>query len=427
MAPSSLQEPVASAPADSTRTEEVRRTAARLFGESGYSATTMNDIADAVGVLPGSLYHHFSSKEEIAIDLLASFDSALTDLGTSASQRPVTPGQSAEHLVRQLAGEVAELSFSHAAAVRLRAYEAPSIATDQLRAAMQFHPPAFDKAWRTTTGALAKNGVNSKVDLDLLRFALQEITLNAPIYYPSDMDPRDAAARLCDALLDGLARDCPADEDLDNSAASKAAVDAIADWRIPDHSTTLNDREKIIAAARLEFARRGYEATTIREIANAAGVRMGTLYRRVESKESLVKEIIERYASRLDRAFQAVLAAHASGPESLDALARVYVHASRRFSEESRIVKLGWRGREAESSPFHDYYMETQRRLHLLEQLLTRGFEEGTLRPIGEPHDVALDFRSILWLPFRDYGGISETSSHFFLRESLLRGALTKR
>lgn len=45
--------------------------AARLFGAKGYENTSMRDIAAAFGVLPGSLYHHFRSKEELYVAVYA--------------------------------------------------------------------------------------------------------------------------------------------------------------------------------------------------------------------------------------------------------------------------------------------------------------------------------------------------------------------
>jgi AcrR family transcriptional regulator len=62
-----------SRPASSERRDDVLRLASELFAEKGYRATTVRDIADAAGVLSGSLYHHFDSKESIVDELLSSF------------------------------------------------------------------------------------------------------------------------------------------------------------------------------------------------------------------------------------------------------------------------------------------------------------------------------------------------------------------
>jgi hypothetical protein len=77
-------------------------------------------------------------------------------LGAAASRRPAVAGAEAEAAVRQLAAELATLSFRHAAAIRLRGHEAPpSVSTDRFTQAMQFQAPALDKAWRVATGSLA--------------------------------------------------------------------------------------------------------------------------------------------------------------------------------------------------------------------------------------------------------------------------------
>lgn len=44
----------------------------RLFSERGYPSTSMRDIANAVGLLPGSLYVHISGKEQLLGDIVES-------------------------------------------------------------------------------------------------------------------------------------------------------------------------------------------------------------------------------------------------------------------------------------------------------------------------------------------------------------------
>lgn len=50
--------------------QEILRAAARLFQEQGYDGTSMNDVAAALKLSKGGLYHHFQSKDEILFDLM---------------------------------------------------------------------------------------------------------------------------------------------------------------------------------------------------------------------------------------------------------------------------------------------------------------------------------------------------------------------
>jgi AcrR family transcriptional regulator len=54
--------------------DSILKAAAEIFQEKGYHAASMQDIAEAVALKKGSLYHHVSSKQEI---LLALLDEAL--------------------------------------------------------------------------------------------------------------------------------------------------------------------------------------------------------------------------------------------------------------------------------------------------------------------------------------------------------------
>lgn len=52
------------------RSAEVHGTAARIFHEKGYAATSIQEIADAVGILKGSLYYYMESKEDLLFHLI---------------------------------------------------------------------------------------------------------------------------------------------------------------------------------------------------------------------------------------------------------------------------------------------------------------------------------------------------------------------
>ncbi|GAA4952427.1 TetR/AcrR family transcriptional regulator [Actinoplanes utahensis] len=57
----------------SERRTHLVRLAGDLFAEKGFRATTVREIADAAGILSGSLYHHFDSKESIGDEILSAF------------------------------------------------------------------------------------------------------------------------------------------------------------------------------------------------------------------------------------------------------------------------------------------------------------------------------------------------------------------
>ena len=65
-------------------TEAILKAGRRLFGERGFAATTMDDIADAARVAKGAVYHHFATKEavfeavfdQVSLDLVQEVDRA---------------------------------------------------------------------------------------------------------------------------------------------------------------------------------------------------------------------------------------------------------------------------------------------------------------------------------------------------------------
>ena len=68
------------------REEAIRVAALRIFREKGYHGASMQDIADAVGLLKGSLYHYIESKEELLARVFeGALEDTLADLGKIAA------------------------------------------------------------------------------------------------------------------------------------------------------------------------------------------------------------------------------------------------------------------------------------------------------------------------------------------------------
>ena len=62
---------------NATRRDELLAITAGLFAKKGFRNTTVRDIADAAGILSGSLYHHFDSKESMVDEILSTFQEEL--------------------------------------------------------------------------------------------------------------------------------------------------------------------------------------------------------------------------------------------------------------------------------------------------------------------------------------------------------------
>ena len=85
------------------RREAIIDAAVRLFHQQGYANTSMQDIAEAVGLLKGSLYYYISSKEDILFEIHERFMNVLI---SKAEAREHVPDLSAH---QRLTGVITDL------------------------------------------------------------------------------------------------------------------------------------------------------------------------------------------------------------------------------------------------------------------------------------------------------------------------------
>jgi AcrR family transcriptional regulator len=136
---------VAPAPRADNRLPLVLDAAARLFAEKGYGATSMRDIAGAVGMLPGSLYYHFASKEEL---LVAVYEEGVRRIKAALAPALARPGDPWQRLENACAAHLAGLlegSDYGQVVIRVRPDDAPDVAS-RLVALRDEYEHAFSQA-----------------------------------------------------------------------------------------------------------------------------------------------------------------------------------------------------------------------------------------------------------------------------------------
>jgi len=92
----------------SRRRADMVAIAAELFAQKGYRATTVREIADAAGILSGSLYHHFDSKESIGDEILSGFINQVLADYRSAVVEAADPRAALEQIVRTTSRTLAQ-------------------------------------------------------------------------------------------------------------------------------------------------------------------------------------------------------------------------------------------------------------------------------------------------------------------------------
>ncbi|HKP40378.1 TetR/AcrR family transcriptional regulator [Mycobacterium sp.] len=411
---------------DGTRRTEILQTAALLIATSGLR-TSLQEIADAAGILPGSLYHHFESKEAILVELLRRYHADLDHIAERAQTRLDEPdSRSAFDRIVDLSTAIAQCAVTHRAALQMTFYEGPS-SNPELTGLAQQRPTAILEAMLQTLRAARWSGyLRSDVDLPVLADRIVQTMLQVGLDVIRHNAGADKVATLlCLILLEGLAAVPPTDAQLDRSAAFIAADDVVQSW-MDDSDAEPNDKAAHIrAVARAEFGRKGYEVTTIRDIASAAAMGTGTVYRLIGSKDELLATIMQSFGEKVATGWTNVLRSDASSIEKLDALSWVNTNALDRFGDEFRI-QLAWMRQSPPDTPNPGWLFA--KRVRQMKSLLAEGIRSGEIK-IDSPSNEVLA-RSVIgvgWIPENILHELGTRPSLIHVRDTMLRGVVDRR
>ncbi|HUY01689.1 MAG TPA: TetR/AcrR family transcriptional regulator [Rhodocyclaceae bacterium] len=140
---------------ESNRRSELIRSAGRLFHEQGYDATTIRDIAAAVGMRSGSPFYHFKSKQEILkAVVLEGLNSALAGMA-AVTGAGLDPRETFQGLVRAHLRTILEHGGDF---MPVLLYEWRSL-SDESRTEIVALKNRYEAVWQKTLKDLKKAGL----------------------------------------------------------------------------------------------------------------------------------------------------------------------------------------------------------------------------------------------------------------------------
>ncbi|MGW1229451.1 TetR/AcrR family transcriptional regulator [Streptomyces sp. NPDC001478] len=186
------------------RRGELLATAAEVFAAQGYNATTVRRIADEAGMLAGSLYYHFDSKESMLDEILSTFLNELWEGYDAVLAAGLGPRETIEALVTESFREIDR----HRAAVAIYQKESAHLAGQPRFHYLAESQRRFETAWLGTL----ERGVADRVfraDLDVrltYRFVRDTVWVAASWYRPGGRhSPEEIARQYLSMVLDGIA------------------------------------------------------------------------------------------------------------------------------------------------------------------------------------------------------------------------------
>ncbi|MEU0834580.1 TetR/AcrR family transcriptional regulator [Streptomyces sp. NPDC005969] len=186
------------------RRREILGTAAEVFAAQGYDATTVRRIADAAGLLAGSLYYHFDSKESMLDEILSSFLRELWGRYDTVLATGLGPRETIEGLVTESFREIDR----HRAAVAIFQKESRHLQNQPRFGYLADAQHRFEKAWLGTLERGVAAGI-FRADLDVrltYRFVRDTVWVAASWYRPGGQhSPEEIARQYLSMVLEGIA------------------------------------------------------------------------------------------------------------------------------------------------------------------------------------------------------------------------------
>ena len=185
------------------RRQEILTAAARIFHQKGYDATSIQEVAEAVGMLKGSLYYYIDSKE----DLLYGVIERAHQLGIEGQERAASEGGSAVSQLRQTIRAHVRNNLEHLADIGVFFHDFRSLGAER-RQAIVAERDGYERYVRGLIERGQQEGsLDPDVDPKLATMALLGAMNWVYQWYRADgqRSPEEIAEAFADVALGGIA------------------------------------------------------------------------------------------------------------------------------------------------------------------------------------------------------------------------------
>lgn len=153
-------------------------------------------------------------------------------------------------------------------------------------------------------------------------------------------------------------------------------------------------KDRLLAAALELFTRRGYAATTVRELVEAAGITKPALYYYFGSKEGIYRSLVDGALSEFNGTIDELAAAAGSAQERIVRICRVSFESSLAHLEVVRLFYAIYYG-PPQGAPQYDFEQLYSRLLASIAAAVEDGIAAGEFKPLPV-HELAWGILSIL-------------------------------
>ena len=189
---------------EAVRQAELLAIAAELFADRGYVATTVRDIADEAGILSGSLYHHFDSKESMIDEILSTF----IDQTLASYESVIAEGKGPKETFEGLVRTSLESMVGSRSAILIYQNEARFLAAQPRFSYLTAAHRKFEKIWTDVLKKGVKSGeFRDSIDPKLVYRLVRDTVWTATRWYRpgGSLKPERIIDQYLTVLVDGVA------------------------------------------------------------------------------------------------------------------------------------------------------------------------------------------------------------------------------